>query len=317
MRLFAGQVGGGQTRTQVIASAVQLGAWTEASMSFVDQATSPDEIQVALTGADVGPESYDTPPGCLKVGEVPGSRFPIIADLRELALHHAALLGVTGTGKTHLSFELVSALAESGTRVVCVDTTGQYRRRFDPAKCPDVPVANVIDFVSQDGGGIALVSLDPNAFSVLQARQLANLLFAWAKKQPTLEDDEPARCVLVFEEAQNYVPEWFVLENNAHKVAAQETSRIIMESRKFGLGFILVSQRTAMITKSALSQCNTIFAFQAVDETSLDYFEGLCGRTLATGLPNLPSRVAISMGRGLLSSRPLIMRTNDADVVIK
>lgn len=89
-----------------------------------------------------------------------------------------------------------------------------------------------------------------------------------------------------------------------------------MESRKFGLGFVLVSQRTAMVTKSALSQCNTVFAFQAVDQTGLDYIEGLCGRALARSLPTLPHRTAVVMGQALTSNAPVVVFTDDADVAV-
>jgi hypothetical protein len=71
-----------------------------------------------------------------------------------------------------------------------------------------------------------------------------------------------------------------------------------------------------MVTKSALSQCNTLFAFQAVDETGIDYLQGVIGPTLAMGIPTLPNRTAVAVGRGLPSARPLIVRVKTAPVVI-
>lgn len=71
-----------------------------------------------------------------------------------------------------------------------------------------------------------------------------------------------------------------------------------------------------MVTKSALSQCNSIFAFQAVDQTGLDYLEGLCGRTYAAALPTLPHRTAIVVGQALASNAPVIAYVDDALVII-
>jgi hypothetical protein len=121
---------------------------------------------------------------------------------------------------------------------------------------------------------------------------------------------------LVVDEAHNFIPETFVINDWEHKAKAQDTSMVLMESRKFGLGFSLISQRTAMVTKSALSQCNTVFAFQAVDQTGLDYLEGLCGRTLSRSLPTLPHRTTIAMGQALTSNAPVVALVDEADVVV-
>ncbi len=128
--------------------------------------------------------------------------------------------------------------------------------------------------------------------------------------------NDPAKCVLVLEEAHNFIPETFVIDSFPLKAKAQDTSRVMMESRKFGLGFIVVSQRTAMVTKSALSQCNTVFAFQAFDQTGLDYLAGICGPRLASQIPLLQPRTALVMGRALPGGAPLIVSVNDAAVIV-
>ncbi|HEX2058981.1 MAG TPA: DUF87 domain-containing protein [Actinomycetota bacterium] len=256
--------------------------------------------------------------GQAEIGVIPGSTFPARLNLRELSLHHAAILGVTGTGKTHLSFALVKQLAECGTKVICVDSTGQYWTRFKDDGAVEIDHDATATFLASDD---VLAVYRPNASSfkspISEGRKLSSDLLIWAKDQPALGEEAPARLVLMFEEAQNFVPESFVIDDFKLKTESQATSRIIMESRKFGLGFVLVSQRTAMVTKSALSQCNTVFAFQAFDQTGLDYLEGICGSALARGIPNLPRQTAVVMGRGLTSSRPLIVRISDAEVVVQ
>lgn len=199
--------------------------------------------------------------------------------------------------------------------MICVDTTGQYSTRFKDEGAQFITFGTTQAFL-ESNGMLAIYRPDPAKKTISEGNELARNLFEWAKTQPELEEDSPARLVLMFEEAQNFVPETFVIDDWGLKAESQATSRIIMESRKFGLGFILISQRTAMVTKSALSQCNTVFAFQAFDQTGLDYLEGICGTSLAKGIPGLPQQTAVVMGRGLTSARPLIVRIADAPVVV-
>lgn len=247
---------GGDTRRVVSARCTQLGYWHDDVQSFVALDESPRETDLVFSGT-AGPTQQAVPVGVHSIGYVPGSNFPVMVNLRELTLHHTAILGTTGTGKTHLAFGLVEAMAASGVKVVCVDTTGQYARRFPHPVAMAHTIGTLHAFLQGDDQ-IAVVSPDPNRHTVFEGNDLAEAALIWCRSQPPLKDVQPARVVILFEEAQNFVPEGFVVDGWDLKAKAQDTSRIIMESRKFGLGFILVSQRTAMVTKSALSQCNTI-----------------------------------------------------------
>lgn len=305
---------GGDSRQAVTAQAIQVGRWDPDHFAFEPDLQSPDPYQL-LFGGEL---PRVDPTGILDdravvVGTLPSSSFPVVVDLAKLSREHGAILGVTGTGKTHLAFKLAEGLANLGVKVICVDQTGQYARRFPAA--PTLGLADVIAFLEGNDGNLALFDLGDN-LPVSEVNKLARSAFEWVKKQPTLDADKPARCVLLFEEAHNYVPEAFVLNDWDLKAKVQDTSVVVMESRKHGLGFLLVSQRTAMVTKSALSQCNTIFAFQAVDQTGLDYFEGLCGRPHVRAIPTLPHRTALAMGRALRSTTPLVVLIHEAPTKI-
>lgn len=307
---------GGDSHRAVIATAHQVGTWNDTRSAFDLDTRSPLAIDLVLGGQIAPGQISAVAEGQTEIGLIPGSNFPVRLDLRELSLHHAAILGVTGTGKTYLSFSLAKALTEAGTKVICVDTTGQYSTRFKDEGAQQIVFGAVKPFLDATEM-LAIYRPDPAKNTISEGNELAKNLFNWAKAQPELAEDSPARLVLMFEEAQNFVPETFVIDDWALKAESQATSRIIMESRKFGLGFILVSQRTAMVTKSALSQCNTVFAFQAFDQTGLDYLEGICGTSLAKGIPGLPQQTVVVMGRGLTSARPLIARIADAPVVVR
>ena len=66
---------------------------------------------------------------------------------------------------------------------------------------------------------------------------------------------------------------------------------------------ILVSQRTAVVAKSALSQCENIIAFKSVDHTGLDYLEAFGGSSARELLPRL------AVGRHLRWAPPCLSST--------
>lgn len=303
----------GDTRRVARIEAVQIGRWNHEEVVFEADTRSPSPADIVIAGQVDTPPPIVTVAGQLQIGTLPKTSFPVVIDLHQLSRTHAAILGTTGTGKTHLSFALIQALVDLGVKVICVDLTGQYLERF-PTAVQATAVADVQSFL--DGPDSIAVCAPNRGEAINTANKTARTVYDWASLQPKIKNTDAARCVVLFEEAQNFVPENFVVDDWALKAKAQDTSQVVMESRKFGVGFIIVSQRTAMVTKSALSQCNTVFAFQAVDHTGLDYLEGLCGPVLVKGVPTLPHRTAIVMGRALRSAAPVIAHMDEAGVII-
>jgi len=76
---------------------------------------------------------------------------------------------------------------------------------------------------------------------------------------------------------------------------------------------MIITQRTANVTKSILNQCNTLFAFQAYDETGFDFMKNYMGIHYVQALPNLKKRQGILVGKASLSDRPVIVRFFDQD----
>lgn len=304
----------GDTRRAVRATASQIGLWNPDRMGFEVDPHAPIPDALVFRSGELPADVELDPEAGHRIGCLVGSGFPVLLDLPRLGRQHSAILGTTGTGKTHLAFGLVTGHLAAGSKVVCVDLTGQYSARF-----PSAPVlrssGDVLTFYADPDADLAVLTPEgTNPIVVLNA--VARALLRACHSQGPLEPTASARCVVVVDEAHNFIPETFVINDWDHKAKAQDTSMVLMESRKFGLGFALISQRTAMVTKSALSQCNTVFAFQAVDQTGLDYLEGLCGRTLARSLPTLPHRTAIVMGQALTSNTPIVAYVDQAEVVV-
>jgi hypothetical protein len=84
-----------------------------------------------------------------------------------------------------------------------------------------------------------------------------------------------------------------------------------MQGRKFGLGCLVVTQRTANVTKTILNQCNTVFALRTFDETGKDFLANYIGRDYAASLSSLTERHAVFFGKASSCENPILIRLND------
>ncbi|MCR5430430.1 MAG: DUF87 domain-containing protein [Eubacterium sp.] len=128
---------------------------------------------------------------------------------------------------------------------------------------------------------------------------------------------DKARCCVVYEEAHSLTPEFnsvVVKDDNSH---ANGTAKVILQGRKYGLGCIIVTQRTANVTKSILNQCNTIFALRVFDDTGKTFLENYIGKDYSEALPTLEERHAIVMGKGIGLKQPINIELNDMKYLIE
>lgn len=122
---------------------------------------------------------------------------------------------------------------------------------------------------------------------------------------------DEARLCLVYEEAHSLVPEWNSVAAEGDKLATATTARAILQGRKYGLGCLLITQRTANVTKTILNQCNTIFAMRTFDDTGKDFLGNYIGSDYANVLPSLQPRHAVVFGKGSSCENPVLIRLND------
>lgn len=169
--------------------------------------------------------------------------------------------------------------------------------------------------VSRDDGGYAdshnnarrIVSLNPAEVTAIIAREVL--------KQVSGEITEDLKVCLVLEEAHSLAPEWNSTANEGEKQAATATARALMQGRKFGFGSIVVTQRTATVTKSILNQCNTVFALRVYDQTGTEFLGNFIGTDYARLLANLPDRHAIVFGKASSCHSPLLIELNDSEAL--
>jgi hypothetical protein len=125
-----------------------------------------------------------------------------------------------------------------------------------------------------------------------------------------------ARVCLVLEEAHGLVPEWNSTTYEGDQRASNGTARAVLQGRKYGLGVILVTQRTANVTKTILNQCNTVFALRTFDATGMEFLRNYIGTEYADVLSSLEERTAVVFGRASSCENPVIVRLNEHDMIV-
>jgi DNA helicase HerA-like ATPase len=77
------------------------------------------------------------------------------------------------------------------------------------------------------------------------------------------------------------------------------------------MGALIITQRTANVTKTILNQCNTVFALRSFDQTGLDFLRNYMGEEYSQAISALPRYTAVLVGQASSSSRPIIVKVSD------
>ena len=118
-----------------------------------------------------------------------------------------------------------------------------------------------------------------------------------------------AKICVVLEEAHTVIPEWNFSGSGdkASQSLVNSIGQITLQGRKYGVGFLVIAQRTANVSKTVLTQCNTVVCFQAFDETSFSFLGNYVGKDMVQALPNLKRYHAVITGKAVKSNMPMII----------
>ena len=118
------------------------------------------------------------------------------------------------------------------------------------------------------------------------------------------------RICVVLEEAHTVVPEWNFLgvEDRRSSSVVNSISQIALQGRKYGIGFMVIAQRTANVSKTVLTQCNSVVAFQQYDKTSAEFLANYMGSDFVDSLTRLKNRHAIAAGKAFGGGPPVIFQ---------
>lgn len=147
-----------------------------------------------------------------------------------------------------------------------------------------------------------------NSVSILDyTKYFFKVLFEVAKVRQLSGNQQ--KIAVVIEEAHTVIPEWNFAgsSDKSSQSLVNSISQIALQGRKYGVGFMIITQRTANVSKTVLTQCNTIICFQAFDETSFTFLSNYIGKDLAHALPNLKQHHAVVAGKAIKSRLPMII----------
>lgn len=290
--------------------AIQLGEWKNEDLSFQKHGWVPS-INTPIFKADTSDievKSFEYPE--YKLGIIPNTTLPSVINLAHAVSHHMALLGVTGSGKSFLAREIIKELTKD-TKIVCVDFTSEWKKELEKISL-SVTVLNKdnIDTFLNGTDKIGIVELPTmsNTVEVISATEkLFEAIFNFAKKK--YDEQTPTKISLVLEEAHTIVPEekFLGVNNWDSKAIVNKMGQIALQGRKYGIGLLVIAQRTANVSKTVLTQCNTVICFQAFDETSFNFLGNYVGKDLVLTLPNLKQYNAIVTGKAVKSNVPMII----------
>lgn len=282
-----------------------------------------------------------------KIGKVPGSEISIRAGFSDMLEFHSAIIGVTGTGKTEFALDVIKQALKMRSKVFCVDFTGEYKARLSDqcvqSLSLDDEVAKELDnklfavetgeygakkekealktfidsirepvmkkvegFLSSEGAGLGIFELPEitNTKATLRATELyLSSIMDWARR-----NRRARQILIVLEEAHTIIPETIGsgFDSDTQWVVGR-ISQIALQGRKYGVGLLIISQRTALVSKSILSQCNTYITFSLMDKTSLDYLANVYSSDHVKSIPNLRFLEAMVYGKAIRSERPVLI----------
>lgn len=340
----------------IIGEAVQLGTWNHSKSLFekfgwVPSINTPIYLANPLPSVEIKSDE-------ILIGNLPKNNYPVILNKEIAIIHHTAIIGVTGTGKSVFSRFLIREFVKGDdTKVICIDFTGEYKQKFIDINIVDIvnitdsqiilQHINIIEieeakFANQRDNDLIIKSkfeihqiiksaldnfLKSNeklaVFELPEVHNTSSVMYytmAFIKTlfQIARNNKDGNKISLVLEEAHTIIPEWNFAGSTDKNTQAVVNSlaQIALQGRKYNIGLLVIAQRTANVSKTILTQCNTIIAFQEFDRTSIDYLANYFGNDIAGSANNLKFRHAIAAGKALKSNVPMIFEVPDINEII-
>lgn len=335
----------------IIGEAIQLGEWNKEEELFdnfgwVPSINTPIFIASNIDEPTISNNDY-------KIGAIPGTNYPVVINKELAVTHHTAILGVTGSGKSVFTRNLIHQLAADNTKVIIVDLTGEYKK-----KIPNISVIISDENSKKSFDAIEAISTEKAKFPNQQNRltieqneqtikeafysSIKNFLegnnhesifeipditnnsdileytkwFFWCLfKTAKTKNSFGKRVCVVLEEAHTIIPELnsMGVSDFSSKATVNSIAQIALQGRKYNIGFIVIAQRTANVSKTVLTQCNSIITFKTIDKTSNDFLSNYYGPSFIDILPCLKFRTAIAVGKAFKSTTPMIFEVPQID----
>lgn len=327
--------------------AIQLGEWDNKELDFKKFGWVADMYSPVFKVINIekSPNKFVYPE--YKLGVIPKTNIPSVINLHDAISHHIALIGVTGSGKSFLAREMIKELMQDtkiicvdfnnefakyfkgignvvnneyvkiiqnkiDTLVIEYEKFANQQNKTVMTECDKIIWDNlkksIQEFLKSNDKNISNLELPDlvNTTAILEyTKYFFKVIFDMAKNKETNDK----KILIVIEEAHTIIPEWnFTGSNDKTSQSVINTiSQIALQGRKYDIGFMIIGQRTANISKTILTQCNTMICFQAFDDTNFNFLGNYIGKDLAISLPSLKKYHAVVSGKAIKSNLPLIV----------
>lgn len=121
--------------------------------------------------------------------------------------------------------------------------------------------------------------------------------------------NDSKKVLVAVEEAHTIMPESATMgvSDFASKGLVAKIAQIALQGRKYNVGLLVLAQRTANVSKTVLTQCNSIVSFACYDDTSISFLKNVFGSSCAEMVPNLKKLQAVVFGKIVKSERPVVV----------
>jgi len=301
-----------------IITAQQIGYWQDDKQKFVDTGWVPS-INAPVFIETATEEIKVTNEKCYKVGIVPRSPYPIFVDFEECVSHHIAIIGKTGTGKSRMAAQILERMSSAGYKVIVFEVDRKNKQsltsyinsslveeqksnEFDLSKATKSIVSVDWQLEDKDKGGGTINLSDMTA-------ELIEKVIEYQTK------NEEQKICIVMEEAYDFIPENSFGKQDYGQPKVSRISQMVLKCRKHNIGYLIITQRTALVTKTILYQCHTIIALQSFDETSKNFMGAYINQKYLDSMSILPRFRAIVVGKGSSCDKPVIVDFLDKKLV--
>jgi hypothetical protein len=312
----------------------QIGYWEEDKKKFKDINWVPDPNSLLQTEENEEVQNYGLDSHCFMVGVVPKSRYPIFLDLNEAVNHHIAILGRTGSGKSLMASKLIKQMVENDYTVVILEvdqeneqSLSKYIKREIPDKISGEITTWAVDkkkpeweqwscelnLTASDGKKVFIIDWDKNIKNSNTGPVIvSDGVTAVIKEVITYHLANPTvKICIVMEEAYDFIPESTFGSQKFGQPNVSRISQLVLKCRKNNIGFLIITQRTALVTKTILYSCNSIIALQSFDETSKTFMSAYIDSRYLESMSILPRFRAIVVGKGSSCDKPVIVDFED------
>lgn len=196
-------------------------------------------------------------------------------DIDQIAGKNIAVLGITRSGKTNTAMVLTQELLSNSVPCTIVDIDGEYRGLKERFPLLIAGRTNSdIKLSIEEAAGLAKDSIEHESSILLDLSDYSeeechDLLFNYFTTVWELTTKRKSAYQIVLEEAHEFIPE------GVRTPLKNALTRIALRGRKRGLGLMLVSQRSAKVSKDALSQCDMLFLHKVIHPADRSVYKSL------------------------------------------